>query len=42
MIVPPPFGQRHNGYLERYLATGQAHIMGVKRRIIGLHKVRYS
>lgn len=37
-IVPPPHRDVHDGYLERYLRTGQAHIIGVGREVEGLHR----
>ncbi len=37
MLVP--YAQHHDGYLQRYITTGQPHILGANQRLIGLHKV---
>jgi len=36
MLMPEPFASAHDGYLERYLATGHSSIMGVAREVEGL------
>jgi len=36
MLMPEPFASAHDGYLERYLATGQSSILGVVREVEGL------
>jgi len=36
MLMPEPFASAHDGYLERYLVTGQSSIMGVAREVEGL------
>ncbi|GIL67639.1 hypothetical protein Vafri_20979 [Volvox africanus] len=41
LLMPPPFTQRHNGYMARYAATGEAHILDTAREVVGLHKDRY-
>jgi PAS domain S-box-containing protein len=33
MLMPPPHRQRHDGYLEHYLATNEAHIIGIGREV---------
>ncbi|WP_183578075.1 PAS domain S-box protein [Mucilaginibacter sp. X5P1] len=37
-LMPPPDKQQHDEYLERYQRTGQAHIIGIGRDVIGLKK----
>ena len=37
-LMPPPDKQQHDEYLERYRRTGQAHIIGVGRDVVGLKK----
>ena len=38
MLMPPHHGEQHDGYLERYLRTGEARILGFRREVEGLHK----
>ncbi|MCW4469668.1 PAS domain-containing sensor histidine kinase [Flavobacterium sp. MFBS3-15] len=38
MLMPPPDKERHDDYIERYRHTGQAHIIGYGRDVIGLKK----
>jgi PAS domain S-box-containing protein len=33
MLVPPPFRERHDGYLQHFLKTGEAHIIGIGREV---------
>lgn len=38
MLMPPPHRDHHDGYLSRYLQTGQAHIIGKTKELEGLRK----
>ncbi|HZV06138.1 MAG TPA: PAS domain S-box protein [Gemmataceae bacterium] len=38
MFMPNPHRDRHDGYLERYLATGERHIIGIGRIVVGQRK----
>lgn len=38
MLMPPPFRDQHDGYIARYLQTGEAHIIGIGRDVVGLRK----
>jgi diguanylate cyclase (GGDEF)-like protein/PAS domain S-box-containing protein len=38
VLMPPPHQDRHDGYLARYLQTGQAHIIGTTKELQGLCK----
>jgi PAS domain S-box-containing protein len=33
MLMPSPYRERHDGYLERYLKTGEKHIIGIGREV---------
>jgi two-component system sensor kinase FixL len=35
LIVPPPHKEFHRSYLQRYLATREAHVLGRQRRLTG-------
>jgi hypothetical protein len=37
---PQPFASRHNSYLQRFNATGEAHILGRTRAVVALTKAR--
>jgi two-component system sensor kinase FixL len=38
ILMPPPDKAQHDEYLNRYQRTGQAHIIGVGREVVGLKK----
>src|SRR5664279_5449734 len=35
MLMPSPYREQHNGYLERYLRTGERRIIGIGRVVVG-------
>ncbi len=38
MLMPEPFRTQHDGYLQRYLSTGEKRIIGVGRIVVGERK----
>jgi two-component system sensor kinase FixL len=38
MLMPSPYREQHDGYLHRYLATGEKRIIGIDRVVVGLRK----
>ena len=38
MLMPGPYREQHDGYLARYLTTGEKRIIGIDRVVVGLRK----
>jgi two-component system sensor kinase FixL len=36
MLMPPPYREQHDSYLERYATTGERRIIGIGRIVVGL------
>ena len=38
MLMPSPYREQHDGYIERYRSTGERRIIGIGRVVVGLRK----
>jgi two-component system sensor kinase FixL len=38
LLMPSPYREQHDGYLHRYMSTGERRIIGIGRVVIGLRK----
>src|SRR5690606_39497918 len=38
MLMPEPYRREHDGYIHRYLETGEKRIIGMDRVVVGLRK----
>lgn len=38
LLMPGPYSERHDGYIQRYLSTGERRIIGIGRVVTGLRK----
>lgn len=40
LLMPQPYSGEHDQYLERYNETGEGHIIGIGREVMGKHKLK--
>jgi len=40
VLMPAPHSEKHDGYVQRYLRTGERRIIGIGREVVGLRKDR--
>jgi two-component system sensor kinase FixL len=38
MLMPGPYREQHDGYMDRYMTTGERRVIGVGRVVVGLRK----
>jgi PAS domain S-box-containing protein len=38
ILMPPPYCDEHDGYIARFLETGEARVIGIGRELVALHK----
>lgn len=38
MLIPAPYHEEHDSYVTRHLATGERHIIGIGREVVGLRQ----
>jgi PAS domain S-box-containing protein len=38
LLMPEPYRSHHDDYMKRYLDGGEPHIIGIGRKVVGLHK----
>lgn len=38
LLMPEPYRSHHDDYMQRYLDGGEPHIIGIGRKVVGLHK----
>ncbi|MGH8552145.1 MAG: PAS domain-containing sensor histidine kinase, partial [Methylococcales bacterium] len=38
ILMPPPYRDEHDGYIARYLQTGEARLIGIGREVAGMRK----
>src|SRR3546814_4895847 len=42
MLMPSPYRERHDGYLERYLTTGERRIIGIGRVVFAMRSEEHT